>query len=109
MRLRITKQRRAALEAVRACADIMLSNGEYSDDEEISLKRGIELIDWILVTSREPTRPSKLCPNCGLTTHTRCCAQCGKVTGKHAEFCSMVCRRKQREQDRISDAMERNG
>jgi hypothetical protein len=50
-----------------------------------------------------------LCVNCGLTTHARCCSQCGKVhTPKRLdnEHCSAKCERDATHANQISDAME---
>jgi len=52
---------------------------------------------------------ASLCPNCGLTTHTRCCSWCGKVHGTQRldrEHCSTACARVAAEADRISAALE---
>lgn len=50
-----------------------------------------------------------LCGNCGLTTHARCCSQCGKVHSPGRvdyEHCSAKCERDATHANQISDAME---
>lgn len=50
-----------------------------------------------------------LCVNCGLTTHARCCSQCGKVHSPKRldyEHCSAKCARDAIRANKLSDAME---
>ena len=50
-----------------------------------------------------------LCPNCESSTHTRCCAWCGKLHKPKRlayERCSAKCDREAARADRLSAAME---
>jgi hypothetical protein len=51
----------------------------------------------------------KLCPNCCLDTHVRCCAWCGKIHGPRRvdhEHCSAECAREAAKANEISAQME---
>ncbi len=52
---------------------------------------------------------TKLCPNCELSTHARCCSWCGAVHKPKRlehEHCSAKCERAAARADRLSTAME---